>query len=51
VVRPGATIRLGRPLWDGAAASAVLVGEPEAVPDLDLGADRGVVRFLPVEPV
>jgi hypothetical protein len=51
VVRPGATIRLGEPLWDGADATAVVVGEPAAVPDLDLGADRGVVRFLPLEPV
>jgi hypothetical protein len=50
VVRPGATIRLGQPLWDGAAATAVTVGEPTDVPDLDLGSDRGVVRFLPVEP-
>jgi hypothetical protein len=49
-VRPGATIRLGQPLWDGAAATAVTVGEPTDVPDLDLGSDRGVVRFLPVEP-
>jgi hypothetical protein len=51
VVRPGATIRLGEPLWEGADATAVVVGEPVDVPDLDLGADRGVVRFLPLEPV
>lgn len=51
VVRPGATIRLGESLWDGADVSAVVVGEPADVPDLDLGADRGVVRFLPLEPV
>ncbi|HEV7825540.1 MAG TPA: suppressor of fused domain protein [Mycobacteriales bacterium] len=51
VVRPGATIRLGRPLWEGADVTAVLVGDPAAVPDLDLGDGRGVVRFLSVEPV
>ena len=51
VVRPGATIRLGEPLWDGAEATAVVVGEPAAVPDLDLGPDRGVVRFLPLDPI
>ncbi|HEY0485703.1 MAG TPA: suppressor of fused domain protein [Mycobacteriales bacterium] len=51
VVRPGATIRLGHPLWEGADATAVVVGEPAEVPDLDLGSDRGVVRFLPLQPV
>jgi hypothetical protein len=51
VIRPGATIRLGEPLWDGAGATAVVIGEPADVPDLDLGAERGTVRFLPLEPV
>lgn len=50
VVRPGASFSLGAPLWDGARFSAVLVGEPEPIPDLDIGADEPV-RFLPLIPV
>jgi hypothetical protein len=51
VMRPGASFALGVPLWDGAAFSAVLVGEPgQPVPDLTLdGAEP--VRFLPVVPI
>jgi len=51
VVRPGATLHLGRPLWDGSTATAVRVGELGLVPDLALDAGHGNVRFLPLEPV
>jgi hypothetical protein len=51
VVRPGALLRLGVPLWDGAAATAFRVGEPSIVDELDVGDGREPVRFLPVEPV
>ncbi len=51
MVRSGASFALGVPLWEGAAFSAVLIGEPgEPVPDLELdGAEP--VRFLPVLPI
>jgi hypothetical protein len=51
VIRPGASLSLGVPLWDGARFSAVLVGEPgDPVPDLDIGGPEPV-RFLPITPV
>ena len=51
VIRPGASFALGAPLWDGAAFTAVLVGEPAGlVPDLEL-AGAEPVRFLPVTPI
>ncbi len=46
VVTAGASLDAGAPLWPGARATAVLVGEPGApVPDL------GDVRFFPVVPM
>ncbi len=51
VVMPGATLRLGEPLWAGAPETAVLVGEPgDLLPDLELGDGLPPVRFLPVWP-
>jgi hypothetical protein len=50
VVAPGAGLDLGEPLWDGARFTAVLVGEPGLVPDLDLP-DDAPVRFLPLHPM
>ncbi|MGH3744616.1 MAG: suppressor of fused domain protein [Mycobacteriales bacterium] len=48
VVTPGARIDLGEPLWDGAAATAVLVGQPGGpVPSLD----DPPVDLLPVHPM
>lgn len=52
VVASGAGLDLGEPLWDGAAFSAVLVGEPGGlVPDLELDRGRDPVRFLPLLPM
>ena len=52
VLVPGAGLDLGEPLWDGAAFSAVLVGQPGGlVPDLVLDADHEPVRFLPLLPM
>lgn len=50
VVAPGARIDLGEPLWDGAAMTAVLVGEPGGfVPSLtDPAVD--VLPVLPMTP-
>lgn len=50
VLRPGGSVRLGEPLWEGAAAAAVRIEEPSLVPDLDLGEGRDPVRFLTVVP-
>lgn len=48
VVTPGARIDLGEPLWDGAAMTAVLVGEPGGlVPPLD----EPPVDVLPLHPM
>jgi hypothetical protein len=48
VVRPGARLEVTEPLWDGAAFSAVLVGEPGGVvPSLDDPA----VDILPLLPM
>jgi hypothetical protein len=48
VIRPGARLDLQRPLWAGAAFSAVLVGQPDGgVPDLDDPA----VQILPLLPM
>ena len=52
VVRPGAGLDLAEPLWDGAAFTAVLVGEGGGlVPDLALDQPAGPVSFLPVLPM
>ena len=48
VVRPGARIELGRPLWDGAAFTAVLVGEPGGVVS---SLDDPAVDVLPIFPM
>lgn len=51
VLVAGAGLDLGEPLWDGAAFTAVLVGEPGAlVPDVQLP-DHEPVRFLPLLPM
>jgi hypothetical protein len=48
VVAPGALIDLGEPLWDGAAMTAVLVGEPGGpLPSLD----DPPVDLLPLYPM
>ncbi|MCW2621638.1 MAG: Suppressor of fused domain protein [Frankiales bacterium] len=52
VVAAGAGLDVGEPLWDGAAFTAVLVGEPGGlVPDLELDEGEEPVRFLPVLPM
>ena len=52
VIRPGAGLDLGEPLWDGAAFTAVLVGEGGAlVADLALEPPASAVQFLPVLPM
>jgi len=51
VVRAGAGLDLGEPLWDGSRMTAVLVGEPGGlVPDLELAGEEPV-RFLPLLPM
>ena len=46
VLRPGATVDLQAPLWEGARFTAVVVGEPGGiVPDLE------EVQFLPLLPM
>lgn len=48
VIRPGAGLDLGEPLWDGSRCTAVLVGVPGGlVPDLELDGEEPV-RFLPM---
>jgi hypothetical protein len=51
ILRPGATVRLGEPLWDGAEVTGFLLGESTAVPELELGCGRDPVRFLSLDPV
>lgn len=57
VVVAGASLDLGEPLWDGAAFSAVLVGEPgglvpdQLLPPADDGTERGPVEFFPLLPM
>ncbi|MBT0767536.1 suppressor of fused domain protein [Kineosporia sp. J2-2] len=59
VLGAGATIDLRQPLWPGARVSAVLLGDDELVPPLDLVAAGAVpdrdgvepVRFYPVLPM
>jgi hypothetical protein len=52
VVRPGAGLDLAEPLWDGAAFTAVLVGEPGGlVPDLEALPGEEPVQFLPLLPM
>ncbi|GAA1705962.1 suppressor of fused domain protein [Fodinicola feengrottensis] len=50
VLRPGGTVELGQPLWDGSDVTSVLLGEPSHVPDLVLDGGRDPVRFLTVTP-
>ena len=53
----GSSYDVGQPLCDGAAVTAVLLGEPDGlVPDLRLadapdGSPRGPVRFFPLLPM
>lgn len=50
MISPGASLDLGQPMWDGAAFSAVLVGQPNGlVADMEAGGD--LVRFLPLLPM
>lgn len=55
VLRPGATLDTGEPLWPGARQTGVLVAEPGGlVPDFELGEqfpDAAPVQFLPVLPL
>lgn len=52
VVAPGVSLDLGSPLWDGAAFTGVLVGDPGGpVPDLVVPDLPVPVRFLPVLPL
>ena len=52
VIRPGAGLDLGEPLWDGSPFTAVLVGPGGApVADLALDPPAAAVQFLPVLPM
>lgn len=51
VLGPGSSFDLGVPLWDGSRFTAVLVREPDGVPDLEPGDGLEPVRFLPVVPM
>lgn len=52
VIVPGAGLDVGEPLWPGARATAVLVGEPGGlITDLDVGEQGDVVAFLPLLPM
>ena len=52
VVRPGAGLDLGEPLWDGSAFTAVLIGAGGApVADLALAPPAAAIQFLPVLPM
>jgi hypothetical protein len=52
VIRAGAIVELGEPLWEGARFTAVLIGAPGGlIPDLELGAGRDPVQFHPVFPI
>ncbi|MGA4543290.1 suppressor of fused domain protein [Uniformispora flossi] len=52
IVAPGASLDVGGPLWEGAAFTAVLVGEPGGlVADLPLPEPAEPVRFLPLLPM
>lgn len=52
VVAPGASLDTGEPLWPGAPFTSVLVAEGGGlVADLELGAPREPVRFLPLLPL
>jgi hypothetical protein len=50
ILRPGGTVRLGEPLWEGSDQTSVSIGEPSLVPDLALDGGRDPVRFLTVTP-
>ena len=50
VLVPDALVDLSAPLWEGAAFTAVLLGE-SAVPDLELAAPREPVRFFSAVPI
>ena len=52
VIRPGAGLDLGEPLWDGAPFTAVLVGASGTlVADLALDQPAAAVQFLPALPM
>ncbi|MET7900089.1 suppressor of fused domain protein [Streptomyces sp. NPDC005355] len=52
VVKPGASLDLGEPLWTGAPFTSVLVAEPGGlVEDLELLEPMEPVRFLPLLPM
>lgn len=52
IVRPGASLDVGEPLWPGAPFSSVLVAEPGGlVENLELDGVREPVRFLPLLPM
>lgn len=51
VIRPGVSLDLTEPLWDGAAFTAVLVGDSGEMADLELPPPADPVRFLPVLPM
>ena len=52
VIRPGAGLDLGEPLWDGAAFTAVLIGAGGAlVADLPLDPPAAAIQFLSVLPM
>ncbi|MEU3908304.1 MULTISPECIES: suppressor of fused domain protein [Streptomyces] len=52
VVAPGASLDVGEPLWEGAAFTSVLVGEPGGlVADLELAEPMDPVLFFPVLPM
>ncbi|GAT83777.1 hypothetical protein DF19_27115 [Streptomyces sp. F-3] len=52
VVRPGASLDVGEPLWPGAPFTSVLVAEPGGlVEDLELDEPMDPVRFLPLLPM
>ncbi|MBP0936137.1 suppressor of fused domain protein [Streptomyces goshikiensis] len=52
VVAPGASLDVGEPLWEGAAFTSVLVGEPGGlVADLELAEPMDPVLFFPLLPM
>ncbi|MFE3993297.1 suppressor of fused domain protein [Streptomyces goshikiensis] len=52
VVAPGASLDVGEPLWEGAAFTSVLVGEPGGlVADLELDEPMDPVLFFPLLPM
>jgi len=51
VIHPGVGLDLTEPLWDGSRFSAVLVGDPSDLHDLELPPPAAPVQFLPVLPM